>query len=469
MDKRQDRPQSPNTISLPVLLALTGLWTGLCLLAIRRDWAVGALSHASIIWQLAAGSVLFAWGGLLAKNLIPAARWPRDGWLLLALALLLRLILLPLAPIQSDDIYRYIWEGRIQWLGWNPYAYAPDAPALAHLRDTIWPLINHQSMPAIYPPLAQWSFMLAAKAGEWAGQPVVIMKLFFTLCDMGVLILLLAWLKQRGRHLGWAALWAFHPLVILEFSGNGHLDSLMVLTLALALMTAERTEMASQHSEGRLGGGWAALALVALTAAGLTKLVPFILAPFFFWTLGRRWFWLGAVGAISFLAYLPYLGAGPETVTAGARLYGWNWCGNDPAFELLRWLRGGDGFAARRLYWWGLGLLIGALWLGRVSPSRAAVPVLGFYLVVGPMVHPWYLTPFVALTAAGLGPVAPWLWLTVTVPLAYWRPLEPVPAWAQAIMWLPFWAMLAWHGWHLVWARSNHAPIAAKRPSALSS
>src|SRR5690606_4536378 len=100
--------------------------------------------------------------------------------------------------------------------------HAPDSAELAHLRDADWTLINHPEYTAIYPPLAQASFLLVAAV--WPS--VTAMKLFFTLCDLLTLAVLLRWLPRLGRSPAWAVLWAFHPLVIAEFSGNGHLDSL---------------------------------------------------------------------------------------------------------------------------------------------------------------------------------------------------------------------------------------------------
>ena len=72
---------------------------------------------------------------------------------LFGLAVLLRLLLLA-APV-SDDVNRYLWEGRVRLAGSNPYLLAPDDPMLEHLRDASWRQINHKEHPAVYPPLAQ--------------------------------------------------------------------------------------------------------------------------------------------------------------------------------------------------------------------------------------------------------------------------------------------------------------------------
>ena len=64
--------------------------------------------------------------------------------------------------VPSDDLYRYLWEGRIQIAGHNPYTIAPDDPELASLRDADWQHINHPDYTAIYPPLAQMTFFAIA-------------------------------------------------------------------------------------------------------------------------------------------------------------------------------------------------------------------------------------------------------------------------------------------------------------------
>ena len=62
--------------------------------------------------------------------------------LLLLLALAFRLTMWWSPPTLSEDIYRYVWDGRVQLAGINPYHYAPDAAELAHLRNHLYVGIN---------------------------------------------------------------------------------------------------------------------------------------------------------------------------------------------------------------------------------------------------------------------------------------------------------------------------------------
>mgnify|MGYP006197475281 CR=1 FL=1 len=104
------------------------------------------------IWTL----VLLALGFLAllfaVQRLSRGARPAAAGILLVAA--LLRLLLLPLPPSLSDDVLRYVWDGRVLAAGENPYRLAPEAPELSHLRDDLWRRMPHKEVPTVYPPLA---------------------------------------------------------------------------------------------------------------------------------------------------------------------------------------------------------------------------------------------------------------------------------------------------------------------------
>jgi len=138
-------------------------------------------------------------------------------------ALAARLLLLPMEP--GDDIWRYLWEGHIQTLGFNPFELAPDATALVPWRTPWWGLINHQDVSAIYPPLTQLLFRLLALGGP----SVLAVKLAIVAADLGVCALL-------ARHFGHgpSLLYAWNPLILTVFAGSGHFDSWFLLPLVAA-------------------------------------------------------------------------------------------------------------------------------------------------------------------------------------------------------------------------------------------
>src|SRR6266446_5766278 len=182
---------------------------------------------------------------LFAAGLLAWWQWPREWplrrqWmLLLALAVGARAFVWPL-PV-SDDVNRYLWEGRIVRLGLSPYAAPADAPEFAALHDAQWEKMNHKDKLTVYPPLAELAFAALGDA-TW------IHKLAFTLADFAVLPLLAALGgPQRFR---WLALYAINPVPVLSFAGEAHFDSLMVLAAVAAIWAWER---------GRFRWAWALL------------------------------------------------------------------------------------------------------------------------------------------------------------------------------------------------------------------
>ncbi len=241
-----------------------------------------------------------------AGFLVAVVRTLGGGWsplLLLAVALLLRLCLLPMPP--GDDIWRYIWEGLIQLQGHNPYNTPPAAADLTALRPSWWHRINHPEVTAIYPPLAQHLFRLISAVSP----SVLAYKLIIITAD-----LLTGWLLLR--HYGrWALLYLLNPLVLYCFAGGGHYEPLFLLPLVVAVPHWE------QQSTPTRTAGWRPLALIGLLVGLSTslKLVALLSAGFIMWrlVLGRlphtRWlrplyFFTGTPPRSSMLGVVAYVG-----------------------------------------------------------------------------------------------------------------------------------------------------------------
>jgi alpha-1,6-mannosyltransferase len=199
-------------------------------------------------------------------------------------------------PILSDDIYRYIWDGRVQAAGVNPYRYVPADEALAPLRDdAIYPNINRaEYAPTIYPPIAQAFYFMATRVSE----SVTWMKAVLVGCEavglwaVAALLASFGWPRQRVLLVAW------HPLMVWEIAGSGHVDALMIMFIALALLARRR--------------GLETTTGIALACATLVKFVPLLLLP----ALYRRWGWrmVATLAATIAVAYVPYLGVGPWRV-----------------------------------------------------------------------------------------------------------------------------------------------------------
>ena len=158
--------------------------------------------------------------------------WPGEWGCahVLLLAIIARCFLLPLAP--SDDLNRYLWEGKCQLHNINPYIVPPIDSQTAPFRDLIWQGINHKEFTSIYGPLAQLIF----KAGAFIRYSPYVLKVILTLFDLGTLLLLLIFLTKRKSRLNEAILYAVNPLVLFSFAGEGHLECLLLFMLAAAML-----------------------------------------------------------------------------------------------------------------------------------------------------------------------------------------------------------------------------------------
>jgi hypothetical protein len=207
-------------------------------------------------------------------------------------AALARAIALPAPAILSTDVARYVWDGRVQAAGINPYRYVPADPQLAPLRDkAIYPNINRADYAVtIYPPVAQMIFFLATRVSE----TFTMMRLTMIGFEAVTVLALLALLDHDGRSAARVLIYAWHPLPIWEFAGTGHIDAAAITLMTLAMLAAARDRRA--------------LAGLALAAGTLVKPFAVLVAP----AIWRRWDWrLPAAALVTLVVcYLPYLSVG---------------------------------------------------------------------------------------------------------------------------------------------------------------
>lgn len=272
-----------------LLLLLTG--AGLALhVPGTAALGIGWRADAFTALQALAGAIYLGVCALLLTA--PPGKGMTRLAIVLGFATLLRLILLVSPPFLSSDVYRYVWDGRVAAAGINPYRYIPDAPALAFLRDTaIFPHINRASYAhTIYPPTAQLVFEAVARAGGG----VMTMKAAMIGAECIALAALLALLARAGLPAERVALYAWNPLALWAFAGNGHVDALAIALLAVALLATAK----GRHGlAGALGG-----------AAFAVKFLPALMLPPL-WRRRRLRFAAAAIGIVALL-YLPYVDVG---------------------------------------------------------------------------------------------------------------------------------------------------------------
>jgi len=212
------------------LLAGTGLLlAGLTLITPFAFEAFG--DNAFIALAITAGVLTFVATGL-------AERAPADRalWLIFGVGIALRAYVLMFDPLLSSDIYRYVWDGRVQSAGINPYRYVPADQALALLRDgAIFPHINRAATAVtIYPPVAQFFFLIVTRVGE----NVTVMRLALLGCEAASVTLIMLLLRRINRPLTRVVAYLWHPLPVWEIANSGHVDALMVALMLLGLWIA---------------------------------------------------------------------------------------------------------------------------------------------------------------------------------------------------------------------------------------
>jgi hypothetical protein len=388
---------------------------------------------------LAAEAVLFA--AMLVAWRLAAARRMRMGPIFVA-ALAFRIVAACGPPALSDDVYRYVWDGRVQLHGIHPYRHAPADPALEALRDADWKRINHPELRTIYPPLAESLFLALAALG--AGP--IGFKLALGLADFGVVVALGTLLRALELPPHRAILYAWNPLAVLETAGSGHVEPLGVALVVLG----------AAWIIGRRPG----LSTLALAGAVQAKLLPLLLVPG--WV--RRWRLREvALFAVVLVAIaLPYAVGGPA-LGGGLADYAARWEANPSVYGVVeRLLAAADSgvalepsiSAARRairaewipwdrLYAWvwparlarmicGLALVAWVAWLAfrpRLDAARETFLVLCGALLLSPTLHPWYVLwvlPFAAAYAS-----LPWLGFSLLVLLSYLGGAAGPPVWVS--------------------------------------
>lgn len=338
-------------------------------------------------------------------RLLPTLMDRRLVLLVVGAGLLARALLMPLPFLTSTDAYRYLWDGRVQAAGINPYLHPPGDRALLPLRDdVVYSPINRKAAVTIYPPVAQMTFLAAEQMGV---RSPTAWKAVLLVIEAGSLALL-ARLASRRRQL---VLYAWNPVPIIAFALAGHVDALVVLGV-LAAVVAWRA--------GRPG-----LVGVAIGLAAGVKLWPLLLLPAFARQRDGRLRPLPVVVAggtavgLLVASYIPYvLGAGQGVLgflTSGfLQEEGYR---SGRRFQLLQLLGVDDPT-------WALGLAVliagavGVAVLGSRADAAARAAWLFGTAVILTTPYGWYATPLIALAVGGSAG-AVWTWLPLGLEAAY--------------------------------------------------
>ena len=410
--------------------AAAAMITCLVLLVVHPDPRLarfGTLPLMAALWAA------FAAGAWLVRR--TPLRWSVAVILLGGIAVQLAALSAP--PRTSDDLYRYIWDGRVQASGFDPYQYVPAAPQLVALREPfLWSpaaphcvrpgakaavtngetlvagctRINRPTVPTIYPPVAEAYFLAVYHMSPLLGSGSTPIQAGAALCAVAATVLLLFGLRSLGRDPRLAVLWAWCPVVALEAGNNAHVDVLAAALTAGALVVLAKA--------GRLRRSLAGGALLGLAFAA--KMTPVLVVPA---VLRRRWAAVASAAvAATGLVYLPHVLRVHGGVLGFLPIYlsqeGYN---SGSRFVLL------DEFVSGRLATLAAFAVLAVTALAVIrrsdpdQPWRGAVVMTGVALAVATPPFPWYSMLLVMLVA--FDGRAEWLAFAAAMHLSVMQPL----------------------------------------------
>jgi hypothetical protein len=307
---------------------------------------------------------------LAIREFFTTLRFPRHVIVIgLVLAALWHLPFLWMPPGQDDDIHRYLWDGRVQRLGYDPYLVVPSDHVFSGLHTSETRTLNNPDVPSPYPAGAQLFFRAVTAIQE----STFALKVAFVFCNFAVVLVLLDILRCTREGMHWILAYAWNPLLATEVAGSGRIDIVGVLLLLVSFAALVRR--------------WRTVAAVAFGLAIAVKLLPIVLLPLYWKRVRIRDFILAAI--VVGLLYVPFLKH--QWIPIGSLgTYVQSFRFNGPVFATLEPAVAPQLLAA-------LALLVGffiAICLRSGSPSLSsdafAWPMAGS-LLCAPVVYPWYL------------------------------------------------------------------------------
>jgi hypothetical protein len=367
----------------------------------------------------------------------------------------------------STDAYRYRTEGAMWLVKMSPYAHSPasyvrSGRTYRNVDDALDHEVSHPSLPSIYPPIAQASFVLGRWFEPWLGKrsflwndPFLTFRVMYSVVAVACVAILVGILRSAGNSVWWAMLFAWNPLTVIETGAAAHVDILGVMFLLACMWMLQRRRFV-----------WAAVCLALATGAKpqAAMLLPWMLRDAWMASADQRsrrravWWSLGAFAVVLALDYVPPLcyQNGYRGFLATVREYSSSWEFNGSVYELIkaRFGQGDKGLAmerakasARLLAQAALVLTALVLWRRRASMIEAGYWLYLIALLFSPVVYPWYLLWMLCLIPLLRGNQG-WTGLvwcaTVGVSYVVWHePQWVVPRWAALIEYVPVFVVLA--------------------------
>ena len=482
------------------------LYLGMARLSQQFNWGEG-YADRPIPTYLFLYATLFITYALAVAKVLKAREDCPSPWTILIFGLLFRVCLLPAHQIQEDDIYRYLWDGKVFAHKVNPYKYSPAAVSdykrfairepevfrsqyslverneLALLYGLKWKSdrsmifmerINHPDVPTIYPPLTQYIFRMVHQVSS---DSILAMRFGFLLFDLITLGFIVLLLETLGKNPALCLIYFWSPLIIKETFNSTHLDIVGIAVLSGSFYFLIRRFWVS------------AMGFLALGVMG--KFYPAILFPLYIREMildpsqgrffSKTWVKVGSgimvfIGVLT-ICYFPFLGAGNGTFT-GLKTFTTFWQNNDSLFALLV-------FFYKNLLGLEQSFTLGqeALWLSYDLPTflskltvatmliatvlfytifrRSSEPqetirqsfiIMAWVFLLSPVQNPWYLNwlvPFLCVF-----PSRAWLLLTGLISFYYldfffdYQKMTVYGDWLPWFEFTPFYVLLVFDYWN---------------------
>lgn len=330
---------------------------------------------------------------------------------------LMRLMLLFSFPALSDDIYRFIWDGRLLFNLTDPYKQLPSEyvnQGIEGVNQALYLKLNSKEYFSVYPPFNQVFFFLSVlfspNSEFWSA---VILRVVILVFELGNIRLIRKLLKHYQLPQKYGLLYALNPMIILELTGNLHFEAIMVFFLLLALWYYEQNKL---H--------WSAI-FFGLSVA--TKFLPLIFLPLLFRKIGfkKTAIYSSIVMAILVVSFLPLINtAHIWAIRDSMELYFQKFEFNASVYYLTRWYgfqTAGHNIIAESGKWMMLATL-GSILLYSFLGKKRRLPeqmmwVWALYVLFATTVHPWYTIPLLVMSIFSLKQF-PYIW-TILVFFTY--------------------------------------------------
>lgn len=313
--------------------------------------------------------------------------------------ILLRVLLIASLPKLSDDVFRFIWDGRLIFNLEDPYKYLP-----AHYLDSglkgldigLFEKLNSKEYFSIYPPFNQVFFFLSVlfspNSEVWSIILLRVIILVFELGNMRLIKQLLVHYKLPQKY---GLVYWLNPLVIFELTGNLHFEGIVVFFLLLALL---------KYEQGRLH-----LSAIYFGLSVATKFIPLIFLPLLIRKIGfKKAFIYGLIVVVTLaISFLPLINtAHVWAIWESMSLYFQKFEFNGSIYYLTRWYgfeTEGHNIIAKSGKWmmyatFGSIMIYSFLAKPKTDWPRQMVWVWFLYLLFGTTVHPWYVIPMLAMS-----------------------------------------------------------------------